>query len=64
MTITIDLSEDAAESLRDRARRANVPMEDLARAVLEDWLRTPREDSTAAAAYVLHKNAELYRRLA
>ncbi|HVK15110.1 MAG TPA: DNA-binding protein [Gemmataceae bacterium] len=64
MTITIELSEDRVALLRERAKQANVPVEDLARAGLEDWLRTPREDFAAAAAYVLKKNAELYRRLA
>jgi antitoxin FitA len=63
-TITIEMSDDRLAMLRERARQANVPAEELARAGLEDWLRAPREDFAAAAAYVLRKNAELYRRLA
>jgi antitoxin FitA len=63
-TITIELSADRLELLKERARQANVSAEELARAGLEDWLRTPREDFATAAAYVLRKNAELYRRLA
>ncbi|HWY85219.1 MAG TPA: DNA-binding protein [Gemmataceae bacterium] len=62
--ITVPLSEERLEQLRELARRANVLPEELARAGLEDWLRQHREDFTEAARYVLSKNAELYRRLA
>lgn len=63
-TITVPLPEERMEQLREMARRAGVPLEELARASLEDWLRQPREDFERAARYVLQKNAELYRRLA
>ena len=63
-TITVPLSEERLEQLRDLARRAGVAPEELARAGLEDWLRQPRADFVEAARYVLEKNAELYRRLA
>ncbi len=63
-TITVPLSEERLEQLRELAQRANVSPEELARAGLEDWLRQPREDFVEAAQYVLRKNAELYRRLA
>jgi hypothetical protein len=63
-TITVPLSEERLEQLRDLARCAGVSPEELARASLEDWLRQPREDFVRAARHVLQKNAELYRRLA
>jgi antitoxin FitA len=62
--ITVPLSEERLEQLRQLAQRAGVSPEELARAGLEDWLRQPREDFAQAARYVLQKNAELYRRLA
>ncbi|HKB35114.1 MAG TPA: ribbon-helix-helix protein, CopG family [Gemmataceae bacterium] len=63
-TITIPLSEEQMQQLRELAQRAGVSPEELARASLEDWLRQPREDFRQAARDVLAKNAELYRRLA
>jgi hypothetical protein len=63
-TITVPLSEEQLERLRELALHANVSPEELARAGLEDWLRQPSENFTQAARYVLQKNAELYRRLA
>ncbi len=62
--ITVQLSEERLEQLRQLAQRSGVSPEELARAGLEDWLRQPREDFAQAARYVLQKNAELYRRLA
>ena len=63
-SITIALSDDQARHLEERARQANLAPEELLRNTVEEWLRRPREDFEAAATYVLHKNAELYRRLA
>jgi antitoxin FitA len=63
-TITIPLSEERMQQLRELAQRTGVTPEEIARASLEDWLRQPREDFLQAARYVLAKNAELYRRLA
>ena len=63
-TITVSLPEERLEQLRELARQAQVPPEELARAGLEDWLRQPRADFVQAARSVLQKNAELYRRLA
>jgi hypothetical protein len=62
--ITVPLSEERLDQLRQLAQRAGVSPEELARAGLEDWLRQPREDFAQAARHVLQKNAELYRRLA
>ena len=38
--------------------------EELLRAGVEQWLKRPKDEFAEAAAYVLKKNAELYRRLA
>jgi antitoxin FitA len=63
-TITIPLSDERLKQIEELARRVNVSPEELARPGLEDWLRQPREDFVQAAAHVLQKNADLYRRLA
>ena len=63
-TITVPLPEEQLKQLREIAQRVGIPVEQLARAGLEDWLRQPRTDFAEAARYVLEKNAELYRWLA
>jgi hypothetical protein len=57
---TIVLPEEQAEM----AREAGVPAEQLLRISVEEWLDRPDRDFQEAAAYVLDKNRELYRRLA
>ena len=64
MKISIELSKEQAELLRSAAERLGVRPEDLARAGVTDLLRQPEEDFQTAAAHVLRKNEELYRRLA
>ncbi|MBI2209275.1 MAG: DNA-binding protein [Deltaproteobacteria bacterium] len=61
--ITIDLSEDRLAKLREIASRYDVAPEDLARVSIEELLTRPEEAFQRAADYILHKNAELYRRL-
>jgi predicted transglutaminase-like cysteine proteinase len=63
-TLTITLSDDRLAKLREIAARFNVNAEDLARAGIEELLTRPEESFQQVADYVLHKNAELYRRLA
>ena len=63
-TMTIDLSDELSNRLRETAARIGVSPEALAQAGLTDWLGRPHEDFLAAARYVLEKNQELYRRLA
>jgi len=55
---------DRLAKLREIADRFNITPEDLARASIEELLTRPEESFQQAADYVLHKNAELYRRLA
>ena len=62
--ITINLSEERMERLREVASRLGVSPEDLARMSVEELLARPDEKFEEAARHVLEKNAELYRRLA
>jgi transposase-like protein len=61
---TVELPEVQAQQLRELAREAGVSPEQLLRAGVEEWLNRPGRDFAEAAAYVLQKNRELYRRLA
>ena len=63
-TFTIQLPDDQADKLLDRARGAGLSPEELLRIGVEQWLSRPGSDFAEAAAYILKKNAELYRRLA
>jgi hypothetical protein len=59
----IELEEDRAQQLKQRAEKSGLAPEDLLRARVESWL-DDEKTFEAAANYVLKKNAELYRRLA
>jgi predicted transcriptional regulator len=63
-TLTITLSDDRLAKLREIADRFNIKAEDLARVSIEELLTRPEESFQQAVDYILHKNAELYRRLA
>ena len=63
-TITIALPEESMLRLQALADEASLTPEELLRTSVVQWLAKPREDFAQAAAYVLKKNAELYRRLA
>ena len=63
-TLTIDISEEPMRRLKERADKAGIAPEDFLRESVEQWLAKPQDDFAQAAAYVLKKNAELYRRLA
>jgi len=62
--ITISISDDRMQKLREKASRFQVAPEDLVRASLEDLLALPEDDFRQALEYVLNKNTELYQRLA
>jgi len=64
MKLSIDLSPAQVERLRLEAERLGLTPEDLARAAVADLLASAAEDFKTAAARVLKKNEELYRRLA
>jgi hypothetical protein len=63
MKLAVELPPAQAEKLREEANRLGLPPEELARAAVLDLLSTP-DDEFHAAARVLEKNKELYRRLA
>ena len=64
MTINLELDEQQTRRLQETARKLNVSVSDLAKAAINDLLAKPDSDFEQAAARVLKKNAELYRRLA
>ena len=64
MKIAFELPPAQSERLRAEAERLGLSPDDLARAALADLLAAPDADFQAAAARVIAKNRELYRRLA
>ena len=52
------------QSLRERAKSLGVPVEQLASALVADLAAHQTDDFQEAAARILAKNAELYKRLA
>jgi hypothetical protein len=63
-TITIPLSDERLAQLHIWAEQTGLTPEEFLRRRVEQLLERPDEQFRQAAAYVLHKNAELYRRLA
>ena len=64
MKLAFELPPPQADKLRGEAARLGLAPEELARAALADLLSVPDAEFRAAAARVLQKNRELYRRLA
>jgi hypothetical protein len=62
-TISVELSPQEEEQLRERAQALKITPEALAAAVLKNGLTRDEPTFTAAAAEILEKNRELYRRL-
>lgn len=62
--ITISLSDERFQQLREIAARFGVAPEELLRVSVEELLARPEEEFRHALDYVLRKNADLYRRLA
>jgi predicted transcriptional regulator len=62
--ITIPLSDERLARLQALAERAGMTPEEFLRRQVEQLFETPDEQFRSAAAHVLQKNAELYRRLA
>jgi hypothetical protein len=63
MSLSFDLDEEQSRRLEERARQLGVDPRELARAAVNDLLTRPAADFERAAAFVLEKNRELYRRL-
>ena len=64
MRMSFELSEAQQTQLNSIAQRLNITAEALAAAALRDLLDRREAAFEAAAAHVIEKNAELYRRLA
>jgi len=64
MKVAIELPPAQAAQLEAEAKRLGVPTEELARAAVTDLLAAPDVAFQEAAARILAKNHELYRRLA
>lgn len=64
MKISVELTDEQRQRLDEKARCLNVPLEELASAAVRDFLSQGEADFERAAALVLEKNRDLYRRLA
>lgn len=64
MSISLQLDEEQSRRLEEVARELKVDPKRLAKAAINDLVSRPADDFQRAAAYVLEKNRELYRRLA
>lgn len=62
--ITINISDDQLQKLKQLAQESGVSPEELLRASIEAWLSNPVDEFARAASYVSKKNSELYQRLA
>ena len=62
--IEIDLSPAHRAQLQAEADRLGIPPEELARAAVTDMVTVPMDDFEEFAKKILHKNRELYKRLA
>jgi len=62
--IAIPITEERMAQLRTWAEQTGLTPEEFLRRRVEQLLDEPDEQFRQAAAYVLQKNAELYRRLA
>lgn len=64
MKLSVEVTGVQEQQLTEAARRLKVPEEELALAAVRDLLAHREADFDRAAAHVLAKNRELYRRLA
>ena len=62
-TITIPLTDERLAQLHLCAEQAGLSPEEFLRQRVEQFLDRPDQSFREATAYVLNKNAELYRRL-
>jgi antitoxin FitA len=62
-TLTFQLEEAKADKLARAANDLGVQVEELLQRITDEYLAR-QQNFEVAAAYVLQKNAELYRRLA
>ena len=63
-TITIELQDDVAEALEQKARATNVSVSVLAERGIVEFVTDPKAEINRIIREVIRDNAELYRRLA
>ncbi len=63
-TMTIYLSDERLNKLKQLAVKANVQPDELVQSSVDEWLSGPDEEFQLAVNYLLQKNAELHTRLA
>lgn len=63
-TITIQLPDDIFQNLQQMAEQYEVSPQELVQASIKQLLAAPEQSFDQALDYVLHKNQELYQRLA
>lgn len=63
-TLTITLSDDQLKQLKEIASGFDTTPEELVRVIVVELVAHHIEEFQQALIYVLHKNAELYERLA
>ena len=61
--ITIQIEDNKAQALREKAKRYGLDPEQFLAASVEDIISQPDNDFEEAALRVLSKNKELYQRL-
>ena len=61
---TIELDDRQIELLEARAKHLNVPLTTMVQLSISDLISRPEPQVLDAVAYLLAKNAELYKRLA
>lgn len=62
--LSIQIAPEIEIRLRSAADRLHVAVDDLAAALVRDFVAEPDPEFESAARHVLEKNQELYRRLA
>ena len=62
--LSIQIAPEIERRLRTAADRLQVPVDDLAAALLRDFVAEPDPEFENAVRLVIEKNQELYRRLA
>ena len=63
MQLTIELTDQQIERLRQAAASLGIEPSEFARAAMADFLARPEDDFRRAAQHVLAKNRDLYERL-
>ena len=63
-TLKISIPDERLQHLQEIAAHLNISLEDLVLMSVEQFLTQSENSFNDATAYVLQKNAELYRRLA